>query len=90
MTPTLEQRVARLEAWTEVLMGGIGRLGAMAEPLLTELEGARKLYNRDDDPHRDLFEEHEEDTASSASQTSHWLEPGTYPGTPAAVMSNRP
>jgi hypothetical protein len=38
MMPTLEERVQRPEAWTEVLMGAISRLGGMADPLLTELE----------------------------------------------------
>jgi hypothetical protein len=42
----LPSRVENLEAWSEVLMSAIGSLGSQAEPLLTELEDARKLYQR--------------------------------------------
>ena len=42
----LRSRVENLEAWSEVLMTAIGSLGGRAEPLLTELEDARKLYQR--------------------------------------------
>jgi hypothetical protein len=42
----LRSRVENLEAWSEVLMTAIGSLGGNAEPLLTELEEARKLYQQ--------------------------------------------
>jgi hypothetical protein len=42
----LRSRVENLEAWSEVLMTAIGSLGGYAGPLLTELEDARKLYQR--------------------------------------------
>jgi hypothetical protein len=42
----LRSRGENLEAWSEVLMTAIGSLGGYAGPLLTELEDARKLYQR--------------------------------------------
>jgi hypothetical protein len=42
----LHARVENLEAWSEVFMSAIESLGLRAEPLLTELEDARKLYQR--------------------------------------------
>ena len=58
----LRSRVENLEAWSEVLMSAIGSLGGRAEPLLTELEDARKLYQRpewsDDKDPRDKDSRH--------------------------------
>ena len=58
----LHSRVERLEAWSEVLMSAIGSLGGHGEPLLTELEDARKLYQRpewsDDKDPRDKDSRH--------------------------------
>lgn len=60
--PTLEKRVERLEAWTEVAMSWISRMGnGWQETMLTDLEKVRKLYGRADDPHRELYAEITED-----------------------------
>jgi hypothetical protein len=62
--PTIEERVERLEAWTEVAMSWLSRMGdRWQETMLTDLEKARKLHGRADDPHRELHAEIAEDEA---------------------------
>jgi hypothetical protein len=52
MTPTLEERVERLEEWSDVLMMYLSRLGMSVRPALTRLDDELKLYRqeRDEEP----------------------------------------